>query len=139
MKKLLQLFSVSLVLVSIMGAQVSFAQVVEKEKTKKEIKKEKKQLRKAMKALQRRVLKDPELLEKYTEIINTCPEYDLSCQEQLQDIVEDTLEGSNLQKNASGLTFGIQMQNLKIFIDLFIQKELMIVSYHLTGMFTIKL
>ena len=113
MKRLMQLLSVSLVLVSMMMTQVSYAQVIEKEKTKKEIKKEKKQLKKAMKALQRKVLKDPELLEKYTEIINTCPEYDLSCQEQLQNIVEDTLEGSNLQKNASGLTFGICHPNEK--------------------------
>lgn len=113
MGNLLRLFFIA-VSILVLTEQNTFAQEkTPAQKSKKQIKKEKRNLKRAMKKLQKKVLADPILLEKYTQIINSCPDYDVACQEQLQQTIEETLQGSNLEKNATGLTFGICHPNKK--------------------------
>lgn len=69
--------------------------------------KEKRQMRRALKKLKREILSSEELSFEFLEILNSCKEDDLLCQERLRDFIANQSQGSGLENRASGLMFGI--------------------------------
>lgn len=74
---------------------------------KKEARQQKRAIKKAFKKLSKKISNDPILRSEFNAVLNDCPDFDTACQDRLQRAVEDTVQGSSLEKNSSGLTFGI--------------------------------
>lgn len=85
----------------------SFAQEKLTKAERKEARKQKRAIKKAFRKLNKRIATDPELRKEFNDILNQCPELDTACQDRLQRAVENSVEGSALDEEANGLTFGI--------------------------------
>jgi hypothetical protein len=110
MKNLLKTMSFVLLTLFIVSAAVTTkasAQDLTPRQQRKVERKQKRALKKAFKKLRRKVLKDPTLREEFFSIINQCPEFDDACQERLEQAVQASVQGTNVEVQAGGLTFGI--------------------------------
>lgn len=114
MKTFFRITSISLIVTSFALSSLTFAQELTPKEQRKQDRqqrklerKQKRALKKAFRGLRQRVMKDKVLREKFFGIINQCPEFDSACQNRLQQAVESSVEGTNLEAKAGGLTFGI--------------------------------
>lgn len=68
--------------------------------------KERKQLKRSLKKLQKKILSDEKLAQRYLDIIQNCHEDDIDCQRRLEELGQDSIQGTALDQ-AAGTTFGI--------------------------------
>ena len=106
MKNLLKTLSFTILTLFIVNT-ATYAQDLTPREQRKVERKQKRALKKAFKKLRNRVLKDPILRAEFFSIINDCPEVDAECQQRLEDAVEGSVQGTNIDAQAGGLTFGI--------------------------------
>lgn len=77
------------------------------ELSKKQIRKQNREIKRSLKKLYKNIKKDPQLRESFYETIKTCDEMDTQCQDRLERIAQDAAQGTGIENQASGLTFGI--------------------------------
>jgi hypothetical protein len=106
MKSLIRTLSFILLTLFVVSS-VAIAQDLTPRQQRKVERKQKRALKKAFKKLRRNVLKNPVLREEFFSIINQCPEFDEACQERLEQAVQSSVQGTNVEVQAGGLTFGI--------------------------------
>lgn len=90
-------------LIALLLLNSAFAQEAPDELTRSQ----RRALKKQLKEMAQRILEDPELSRQYYELATSCPDEDEVCKVQLERIVEQTVQGSALENQASGFTFGI--------------------------------
>lgn len=105
--KTLSLALLTMLLVNTSIVSSASAQNLSLRQQRKLEKKQKRALKKAFKNLRKKVLNDKVLRENFYSIINQCPEFDEDCQRRLEEAVQGSVEGTNLDVQAGGLTFGI--------------------------------
>jgi hypothetical protein len=106
MKTFLKTFSFMLLALFVMSSTVLAQDLTPRQQRKIE-RKQKRALKKAFKKLRKKVLKDSKLRQEFFAIIEQCPEFDDVCQQRLEEAVQGSVQGTNLEVQAGGLTFGI--------------------------------